>query len=258
MAKPAHAAIRAGSPGAPTLVFVPSRGQCVPIALDLLTQCALDMAPQGYLPADAPLAAALERVLARVQDPALADLLARGVGVWHAGLARADQLLTLELYAEGLVRVLVVPRDAAWALPVRGATVLVLGTQYVHVVPGVDAERQVRDYPLAEVVRMQGKAVRHDAAGRFYLFCQAEGKDTLARFLNDGLPLESRLLETDALRTWYAARRKDGGIKDKQQAVDMLSFTFLARRLVSNPAYYDARSTAVNELLSRIVDGLEA
>ena len=104
---------------------------------------------------------------------------------------------------------------------------------------------------------MQGKAVRHDSMGRFYLFCQAEGKDTLTRFLNDGLPLESRLLETDTLRDWFRDRRKDGSIKDKQAAVDMLSFTFLARRLVSNPAYYDARSTAVNELLSRIADSLD-
>ena len=105
---------------------------------------------------------------------------------------------------------------------------------------------------------MQSKAVRHNGAGRFYLLCQAEGKDTITRFLNDGLPLESELLETETLRAWYKARRKDGTIGDKQQGVDVLSFTFLARRLVSNPAYYDARSIAVNELLSRIVDKLEA
>ena len=124
---------------------------------------------------------------------------------------------------------------------------------------GAGEERQVRDYALAEVVRMQGRAVRHDGAlGKFYLFCQAEGKDTIMRFLNDGLPLESKLLETDTLRAWYRDRRKEGSIPDKQAAVDMLSFTFLARRLVSNPAYYDARSTAVNDLLSRIVDELEA
>ena len=67
----------------------------------------------------------------------------------------------------------------------RGATVLVLGTQYVHVVPGVDAERQVRDYPLTEVVRMQGYAVRQEQSGRFHLFCQAESKDTFTRFLDD-------------------------------------------------------------------------
>ncbi|KAI1796263.1 Sec63-domain-containing protein [Ganoderma leucocontextum] len=256
MAKPAHAAIRA-APGEPAIVFVPSRSQCTPVALDLITQCALEMLAQGYLPDDVSIER-LELYLARLQDyDGLKDFITRGVGFFHDEIAKADRLLMLELYTEGLVRVLIVPRDACWTLPVRAVTVVVMGTQYVYVPPGSD-ERQMRDYPLEEIVRMQGKAVRHGGAGRFYLLCQTEGKDTITRFLNDGLPLESKLLETDTLRSWYKDRRKDGIIAEKQQAVDVLSFTFLARRLVSNPAYYDARSTAVNELLSRIVDTLEA
>ena len=256
MAKPAHAAIRA-APGEPAIVFVPSRSQCTPVALDLITQCALEMeSAKGYLPDDVSVEQ-LELYLNRLQDyDGLRDFITRGVGFFHEGIAKPDRLLMLELYAEGLIRVLIVPRDACWTLPVRAVTVVVMGTQYLYVLPGSE-ERQLRDYPLEEIVRMQGKAVRHHGSGHFHLFCQAEGKDTITRFLNDGLPLESRLLETETLRTWYKDRRKDGSIKDKQAAVDVLSFTFLARRLVSNPAYYDARSTAVNELLSRIVDELD-
>ncbi|KAI0660865.1 Sec63-domain-containing protein [Cubamyces menziesii] len=259
MAKPAHAAIQAAH-GEPAIVFVPSRTQCFPVARDLITQCALEMeTAKGYLPDDVSVER-LERYLARLQDAAgLQDFLARGVGFFHDGIAKADRLLMLELYAEGILRVLVVPREACWTLPVRARIVVVLGTQYVRVLPGTE-ERQVREYALEELVRMQGKAVRHrGAAGHFHLFCQAEGKDTITRFLNDGLPLESTLLEEGSvLRGWYRDRRRDGTIPDRQAAVDVLSFTFLARRLVSNPAYYDAKSTAVNELLSRIVDELEA
>ncbi|RPD67035.1 Sec63-domain-containing protein [Lentinus tigrinus ALCF2SS1-7] len=255
MAKPAHSAIRA-APGEPAIVFVPSRNQCTSVALDLITQCALEMeSAKGYLPDDVSIEQ-LELYLNRLQDYGLRDFITRGVGFFHEGIAKPDRLLMLELYAEGLIRVLIVPRDACWTLPVRAVTVVVMGTQYLYVLPGSE-ERHLRDYPLQEIVRMQGKAVRHHGAGHFHLFCQAEGKDTITRFLNDGLPLESRLLETETLRTWYKDRRKDGSIQDKQAAVDVLSFTFLARRLVSNPAYYDARSTAVNELLSRIVDELD-
>lgn len=258
MAKPAHAAIRA-TPGEPAIVFVPSRHQCQSVALDLITQCALEMeSAKGYLPDDVSVER-LERYLARLQNyDGLRDFITRGVGFFHEAIAKPDRLLMLELYAEGLIRVLIVPRDACWTLPVRAVTVVVMGTQYVHVhaQPGSE-ERQVRDYPLEEIVRMEGKAVRHGGAGRFHLFCQSEGKDTVTRFLNDGLPLESRMLETDTLRAWYRDRRRDGSVGDKQAAVDVLSHTFLARRLVSNPAYYDARSTAVNELLSRIVDRLD-
>jgi len=100
-------------------------------------------------------------------------------------------------------------------------------------------------------------AVRHNSVGHFHLFCQSEARDTITRFLNDGLPLESKLLETDDLVPWYRDMRRSGKIANRQQGVEVLSLTFLARRLLSNPVYYDATSTSINELLSRIVDQLE-
>lgn len=258
MAKPAHMAIRS-APGEPAIVFVPSRGQCRAIGLDLITQAALEMeTARGYLPDDVA-ADALEPALARLQDRSLADLLTRGIGVVHDGVARADRMLTLALFTEGVVRVLLVPHDAAWALPVRAASVVVMGTQYVHVAPGAGGEaRRLRDYTLEALVRMQGRAVRHNGVGHFHLFCQAEAKDTFLRFLTDGLPLESKALEGDALRAWYHAQRAQGRIKSKQDGVDALSFTFLAHRLQTNPAFYDASPQGTkSERLSRIVDGLE-
>ncbi|KZT66005.1 Sec63-domain-containing protein [Daedalea quercina L-15889] len=253
MAKPAHMAIQK-APGGSAIVFVPSRNQCRPIALDLITQCALEMeTARGYLPEDVDVEA-LEHYRTRLKNGELMDYISRGVGFFHEGVAREDRDLMLELYAEGLIRVLIVPRDACWALPVRAVTVVVMGTQYLHV---TDEERQLRDYALEDLVRMQGRAVRHDGPGHFHLLCQVESKDTFMRFLNDGLPLESKLLHTDVLRAWYRDRRRDGSIADKQQAVDALSFTFLARRLTSNPVYYDCSSTSVNELLSRVVDRLD-
>jgi antiviral helicase SLH1 len=60
------------------------------------------------------------------------------------------------------------------------------------------------------------------------------------------------------LETWYHKWVQDGGIVGKQQAVDMLSFTFLARRLVSNPTYYDATASSLDENLSKIVDKLDS
>ncbi|KAH9938549.1 Sec63-domain-containing protein [Fomitopsis serialis] len=253
MAKPAHMAIQR-APGGSAIVFIPSRAQCRPIALDLITQCALELeTARGYLPEDVAVEA-FEHYRPRLKDGELMDYISRGVGFFHEGIAKEDRSLMLELYAQGLVRVLIVPRDACWTLPVRAVTVVVMGTQYLHV---TDEERQLRDYGLEELVRMQGRAVRHNGEGYFHLFCQVESKDTFMRFLNDGLPLESQLLQTDVLRSWYKDRRKDGSIADKQQAVDALSFTFLARRLTSNPVYYDCSSTSVNELLSRVVDSLD-
>jgi antiviral helicase SLH1 len=251
MAKPAHAAIQSAAPGESAVVFVPSRGQCRSVAYDLITQCALEQETEkGYLP-DGVSQERLEDYLVRLRDTSLVDVVSRGIGFFHEGIHKPDRNLMLELYAEGIIRVLIVPRDSCWTLPVRAAVVVVMGTQYAHA-EAEGADRQLRDYGLTELVRMQSRAVRHSGAGHFYLFCQAEGKDTFLRFLNEGLPLESALLNSPELRAWYAAHAH----LDKQQLVDALSFTFLAHRIATNPTYYDCVSSSRYENLSRIVDDL--
>lgn len=256
MAKPAYLAIRAVATNESAVVFVPSRGQSHVVARDLITQCALDMETEkGFLPAEVP-SEYVEDFLVKLQDQSLVDFVSRGVGFFHDGIPKPDRNLMLELYAEGIIHVLVVPRDSCWTLPIRAACVVVMGTQLVYM-DGDGSDRQLRDYDLTELVRMQSRAVRHNRSGHFHLFCQAEAKDTFTRFLNDGLPLESQLLETHHLKQWYQSRVEDGGIVGKQQAVDALSFTFLARRVVSNPVYYDASPNSRDETLSRVVDTLE-
>ena len=257
MAKPAHAAIQMAPPGESALVFVPSRGQCRAVALDILTQCALSTETEkGYLPNSTP-REYVEDHLIRFQDTALIDFVSKGVGFFHEGITKPDRTLMLELYAEGIIRVLIVPRDSCWTVPVRATVVVVMGTQYVYV-EGQDADRQLRDYQLNELVRMQSRAVRHTGSGHFYLFCQADAKDTFTRFLDEGLPLESQLLERRDLETWYDMQKRNSGSLKEQQIVDALSFTFLARRLVSNPAYYNYTSTSRDESISRIIDELFA
>ncbi|KAJ7129808.1 Sec63-domain-containing protein [Mycena epipterygia] len=251
MAKPAHAAIQGAALGESAIVFVPSRGQCRSVAYDLITQCALEQETEkGYLP-EGVSQDRLEDYLVRLRDAGLVDVVSRGIGFFHEGIYKPDRNLMLELYAEGIIRVLIVPRESCWTLPVRAAVVVVMGTQYTHA-EAEGADRQLRDYGLTEMARMQSRAVRHSGAGHFHLFCQAEGKDTFIRFLNDGLPLESALLDSAELRAWHASHAH----LDKQQLVDALSFTFLAHRIATNPTYYDCVSNSRDENLSRIVDDL--
>lgn len=253
MAKPAHAAIiRAGSEdiNGGALVFVPSRAQCRVTARDLITQCALEMETEaGYLPAGIS-QEFLDQYRMQLRDASLIDYILKGIGFFHEGIRREDRHLMMKLYAEGVLRVLIVPRESCWSVPVRAGVVVVLGTQYFH------AEDGLKDYDVTELVHMQGRAVRHLGSGEFYLFCQGEAKDTLLRFLNDGLPLESRLLESDQLAAWYTDQTTRGRLQSKQDMVDVLSFTFLAQRISTNPAYYDCSSDSRDGNMSRIVDGL--
>ncbi|KAF5370024.1 hypothetical protein D9758_001166 [Tetrapyrgos nigripes] len=252
MAKPAHMVIQGSSSA---IVFVPSRGQTYPVARDLLTRCALeDQSERGYLDSEA-IAEAVEYHLVKLQDKSLKDFVSKGVGFFHDGIKRQDRSLMLQLYAEGIIRVMIVSREACWFLPIRADVVVVMGTQYIQ--PATEREEQrLREYDLTEIVRMQSRAVTHSGAGQFHLFCQAESRDTYARFLNDGLPLESSLPGSKELVSWYQDRRKQRDLLDKQSAVDALSFTFLAQRIVTNPAYYDCQSTSRDKNLSWIADQL--
>ncbi|KAF8165208.1 Sec63 Brl domain-containing protein [Crassisporium funariophilum] len=253
MARPAHRVIQNSSGGSSALVFVPSRGQCRSIAMDLITRCTLEMETgQGYVP-DSISEDLMENYCARLQDAALMDFITKGVGFFHLGIDKGDRNLMLEMYAEGIIRVLIVPKDSCWTVPVRAAVVIVMGTQYVHFAEQ-GTLRQIRDYTLTELVRMQSRAVQQSGIGQFHLFCQAEALETYSRFLDDGLPLESQLMETQTLADLLGL--VVDGSSDKQRIVDALSFTFLSARVVSNPSYYGFASQNQNENLSIIVDRL--
>ncbi|KAM6495763.1 Sec63 Brl domain containing protein [Amanita muscaria] len=247
MAKPTHAAVREAQRA---IVFVPSRGHCRTVALDLLTQCALEAeSTAGYLPGTVS-EAEFQLIQHRFASSSYYDFISKGVSFFHGGLDRKEQNLMLQFFVEGILRVLIVPREACWSLPVRADVVVVMGCQYLQ--SGVEgSDRQIRDYEVNEVVEMQGHAVRQFGLGQFYLFCQPETKDTYTRFLNDGIPLESSLLETSELETWLRSRVHDPTF-DERQALDILSFTYLARRIKSNPSYYDCSSG--DDGPSRVVD----
>ncbi|KAJ8698174.1 putative steryl acetyl hydrolase mug81 [Pleurotus ostreatus] len=259
MAKPAYTAIQTAEGSEPAIVFVPSRGQCLSIARDLITQCTLQTTKTSAFLPPTMSEIILEDYLARFQDRFHVEFASKGVGFFHSGLKRSDRILTLQMYAEGIIRVLIVPRESCWSLPVRSSVVVVMGTQYLHITSVGDTEsRQLRDYSLTELVHMQGRAVQHSGRGQFHLFCQAESKDSFLRFLNKGLPLESQLLNSPLLQSWYDGCRKSGSIGDKQAAVDALSFTYLFLRISSNPVYYDCKARSRNVDLSKLVDRLEA
>jgi antiviral helicase SLH1 len=256
MVKPCHTAIKTANTNETAIVFVPSRSQCRPIALGLITQATLESETgRGYMMEAIP-EEVLEQYVGRLRDSSLRDFISNGVGFFHDGIHRDDRRLMLQLFSEGMIRVIIASREACWTAPIRAGVVVVMGTQFLHI-DSTSNERQIQDYSHTEIVRMQSRAVRHNELGRFYLFCQAESKDTYARFLDDGLPLESELIGSDALRRWYGENRRNGNIASKQAALDVLSWTFLARRVETNPVYYDSSLGETDAALSRIVDDLD-
>lgn len=251
-ARTVYSAIRA-TPNDQAIVFVPSRSICIPLASDITTHCAIDFATRGLLKADVD-QETVEYALQQLGDRSLVEPIRHGIGIYHRGIPQGDQRVILELFSEGVLRAIIMPHEQCWTTPLRAGLVVTLGTQYLHFEP--DGDRQFLNYSVNEVLRMQSLALRHLFVGRYLLICHPEEKDTFRRFLDQGLPLESRLMESDVLKRWVEEGVQKGKIKSRQDIIDVLSFTFLARRVKSNPTYYDAESEQVDEVLSRFVDRL--
>jgi len=268
MAKPVYDSIRALPVSENAIIFVPSVPQCNGVIAELVTQCALGMNLRGFL-GEGVSQDMLEGQASHFRNQGLLDGVMRGFGVWYDRMYQADKILMLQLFVEGILRVMVIPRESCWNAPVRAGLVIVMGTQYaVGGYPGPDSpvahsERRVVEYSLHELVRMQGRAIRHGKTGRFHILCQAEHEETYMRFLTDGLPLESQLLGqddaedvgSDVLKDWLKDQRLAGTIKSRQDVMDFLSFTLLTRRMEKNPSYYDATDDR-DVFLSQIVDSL--
>lgn len=250
MAKPASQAIRLEAAENSALVFVPSRGHTRSAAQNLITQCTLESeTARGYAPMGIS-DETLHDYADRLHDVSLKDFVMKGVGFFYPGLDKQDRVLMLEMFVDGVIRVLIVPKDSCWSLTVRASIVIVMGTQYSQIEEGA---ARVKDYTLLEIARMESRAMQQGKSGHFHLFCPTESSETYSKFLEEGLPLESQLPESLVLRDW--AKSFFLGV-DRTQVMDVLSFTFLAQRLVGNPFYYGFRSRNLEENLSRIVDKL--
>jgi antiviral helicase SLH1 len=266
MVKPVYDSLRSVPVGESAIVFVPSIGQCNMIVAELVTQCAVGMNMKGFLGEDVS-TETLEVYANNLKNRGLADGVMRGIATWHDRMDQGDKMLMLRLFVEGVIRVLVIPRELCWNAPVRASLVIAMSTQYaagsISHVDNKRAERHVMEYSLHELIRMQGRAVRHGKTGHFHILCQAEHRDAYMRFLTDGIPLESQLLGEEGgnamgdeiLKDWVRAQRQLGSMKTPQDVMEFLSSTFLARRIAHNPSYYDAEGDRTT-YLSRLVDGL--
>lgn len=268
MIKPVYTYVKAAPSSA--IVFVHSRAACRTVANDLITRSGTEMDLNGFLAVQRH---ELEPWLRRLNDRSLQETLLSGIGICHDGLSPSDLTLTLELFAGGLVRALITPRENCWTLPLRSSVVVVMGAQYAG------SDRQVQPYSRQELVKMQSLAIRTlgDGAatgGHCVVMCQSEQRDSIARFLNDGLPLESTIAPVlkhtapseaiNALTHLLGDRpappvavihgRRSQVDPRRQDLMDLIGWTYLSWRVVSNPVYYDMRAEQPAQQLSALVD----
>jgi len=249
MNKPTYRAITVHSAGQPALVFVSSRRQTRLTALDLIAYCSADERETQFLRMPS---SELEPLLTGVHDPALRHVLAFGIGIHHAGLDDSDRQLVERLFLEQAILVLVCTSTLAWGVNFPAHLVVVKGTEYYD----AKTKRYV-DFPVTDVLQMMGRAGRpqYDDKAVAVILVHEPKKTFYKKFLYEPFPVESCLHEQ--LHDHVNAEVVSGTIRSKQDAVDFLSWTYMYRRLLQNPAYYhceDPTEDGFNRHLSVLVE----
>ena len=194
-----------------------------------------------------------------------------GIGLHHAGLLEKDRQLVEELFVNGKIQILVATSTLAWGVNYPAHLVIIKGTEYF------DAKKKgYVDYPITDVLQMMGRAgrIQFSDSGVAQIFVQDTKKDFYKKFLYESFPVESHLHK--CLHDHLNAEIVTGSVKNKQDAVDYLTWTYFYRRLLmvrflccmcdvsntnfvpkQNPAYYaaeDANPVNINLFLSQLIE----
>ncbi|KAI0070649.1 Sec63-domain-containing protein [Panus rudis PR-1116 ss-1] len=251
MSKPAYLAIVEHSPTKPVIVFVPSRRQCRLTADDIITHCGADDNSKRFLNIEEE---DLQPHLDHITDQGLVETLKYGIGYYHEALNKQDKRIVERLFQSGAIQVLIASKDIAWGLPVSCYMVIIMGVQYYE-----GKEHRYVDYPVMDVLQMMGKACRpkEDDKSRCILMCQQTRKDFYKKFLAEGLPIESHL-PTHMLHDYFLAEIAVKTIENKQDAMDILTWTYFYRRMTQNPNYYNLHNVSHQHLSDHLSELVES
>ncbi|XP_071560788.1 activating signal cointegrator 1 complex subunit 3 [Temnothorax nylanderi] len=249
MNRPTFQAIRQHAPASPSLVFVSSRRQTRLTALDLIAYLAAEDNSKQWLrmPEEQ-----MNDILENINDSNLKLTLAFGIGLHHAGLQDRDRRTVEELFVNNKIQVLITTATLAWGVNFPAHLVVIKGTEYYD-----GKLKRYVDMPITDVLQMMGRAGRpqFDNSGVAVVLVHDLKKNFYKKFLYEPFPVESSLM--GVLPDHINAEIVAGTVKNKQEFLDYLTWTYYFRRLMKNPKYYDLdilEPHCINEYLSRLVE----
>ncbi|MCJ1427973.1 DEIH-box ATPase [Sticta canariensis] len=224
------------------LIFVHSRKETAKTA-KYIRDKALELETIGQiLRSDAASREVLTEEADGVVDRDLRDLMPYGFGIHHAGMSRADRSSVEDLFADGMLQVLVCTATLAWGVNLPAHTVVIKGTQIYSPEKGSWVELSPQD-----VLQMLGRAGRpqYDTFGEgIIITTQAEMQYYLS-LMNQQLPIESQFISK--LADNLNAEVVLGNIRNRDEAVDWLGYTYLFVRMLRSPGLYSVGAEYEND-----------
>lgn len=215
------------------LIFVHSRKETAKTARYIRDK-AVEMETIGQiLRSDAASRAILAEEADAVNDQGLKDLMPYGFGIHHAGMSLADRTSVQDLFADGSLQVLVCTATLAWGVNLPAHTVIIKGTQVYSPEKGSWVELSPQD-----VLQMLGRAGRpqYDSFGEGIIITSQGEMQYYLSLMNQQLPIESQLMSR--LADNLNAEIVLGNIRDRDEGVDWLGYTYLFIRMLRSPGLY--------------------
>ncbi len=249
MNKTVYATILEHSPDKPALIFVASRRQTRLTAMNLIVFTAASDNPKRFLRMDESRA---DELRLKVKDPSLCNALSFGIGMHHAGLISSDRDIVEKLFTQGCLQVVVATSTLAWGVNFPAHLVVIKGAEYYD-----GKKRQYVDFPVTDILQMAGRAGRpqFDTHAVAVLLVRTDQKNFLKRFLYEPFPVESNLVAENArLLNFVNAEIASGSVSSCFDIAQFLTWTFLFRRLLSNPSFYNLQDTSPSSVETFLLD----
>jgi len=224
------------------LIFVHSRKETAKTAKYIRDKAIENETIGQILRSDAASRQILTEEAESVDDASLKDLMPYGLGIHHAGLSLADRDSVQALFADGSIQVLVCTATLAWGVNLPAHTVIIKGTQVYSPEKGSWVELSPQD-----VLQMLGRAGRpqYDTFGEGIIITTQTEIQYYLSLLNQQLPIESQLVSK--LADNMNAEIVLGNIRNRDEGVEWLGYTYLYIRMLRSPGLYSVGADYEND-----------
>ncbi|KAJ1033874.1 hypothetical protein NDA16_000082 [Ustilago loliicola] len=215
------------------LIFVHSRKETAKTAKFIRDKAMEHDTLNRFLPPSPASQEVLRSELDNVTDGDLKNVMPYGFGIHHAGMSRLDRELVEALFADGHLQVLVSTATLAWGVNLPAHTVIIKGTQIYNPEKGRWCEITPQD-----MLQMLGRAGRpqYDTFGEGIIITNHSELQYYLSLLNQQLPIESQLVSK--LADNLNAEIVLGTIRNRDEAVAWLGYTYLYVRMLRSPTLY--------------------
>lgn len=215
------------------MVFVHSRRDTMVTATMLHKKATEQFALDLFDPTMHPKYDQAVRDIKQSRSKEIRDLLSKGIGVHHAGMARADRNLMERLFAEGVLKVLCCTATLAWGVNLPAAAVVIKGTQVYSAQEG-----KFVDLGILDVLQIFGRAGRPQFEDTgIGMICTTQ--DKLQHYLTaitEQQPIESKF--STKLVDNLNAEISLGTVTSIPDAVQWIGYSYLFVRMQRSPITY--------------------